>query len=376
MAPPVEVRAPIVKASWTASGALAFATSTQVYVADPPTWTVREVAVDQAKPDPERFLLLRGGYADKGTPGKASAVTLRDYAGKVLGSSEPTAYLFPSMLRKALTKCDGNGKRCKTTVFERTAGDWKPLRTFDALDDIDLASEVSPEEDFYVRGVGSDTYEAVSLKGSAPVVRIQYPHNRQLSVPPPPRFIPGFALIPARVGYRKVDATGAVKVSRSAPLAMPNGITATYFELASQRLLFMTQAGTALFDVASDTLLGVYPSPPCDSPAGMCAAIVIDGRVIGDGVELDLKSKTWKKNGLSGTPFDIVEGGAALFRQGDNCFFRKVGDSPATTPASFACPQDMATHPDGAFVWLRDADTLRLVDRTGKLLLSLGKRAN
>jgi hypothetical protein len=228
-----------VSARWIANGSLAFATKTRLYIADEPRWTVREVSLTktEAMPGGAMLRLLASGYVDDHPDSKTGMATVYDYAGKAIASVEPVAFVFPSTRRKALTKCAADGKRCKTTLSERSGSEWKPSHTFDTADDLET-SESSPQEDFYVRGLDSDALEVIALGGRAPAVRVATPHNNKLSTAPP-------------------DAAGAVKASRTAPLLIPNGIIATDFERSTQRLLFQTQAGLALFDVASDTLLGI-----------------------------------------------------------------------------------------------------------------------
>jgi hypothetical protein len=357
----VAVTESIVSAHWTATGALAFATKTQLYIADEPNWKVREVITGGAK-----LRLLAAGYLDERTG------NLCDYAGKVVSAVELRAFVSPSMRYKALTHCDANAKRCKTSISERNGSDWKPLRTFDASDDLDINSETSPEENFYVRGLGSDTYDVIALSGQAPAVRIVSPHNGQLGTTPPPRYGSGFVLIPSGVGYRKIDASGTVKANRAAALSIPNGIVTTDFDRTTQQLLFQTQAGLALFDVAKDILVGVYPSPACDSPGNMCTAYLFDGAILGDGASLDTKAKAWRKASTpNGTVMARAESGDTLFWSENTCLWQR---SNSTLSPSFPCAsEETALRPDGTKIWLRDHGTLRIVDRNGKTVFSSGK---
>jgi hypothetical protein len=362
----VDVTGAIMSARWTTAGSLAFATKTQLYIAEGPNWTVREVSAGGGK-----LRLLGAGYVDEGTG------NLCDYSGTVLAAVEPRAFVFPSLLRKALTRCDANAEHCKTLVSERTGSAWKPVRTFDASDDLDMNSETSPEEALYVRGLGSHVYDVIALSGQAPAVRIASPHNGQLLATPPPCYELGFVVIPSGVGYRKIDALGAVKASRQATLPMPNGIVVSDFDRNSQQLLFQTQMGVALFDLAKDVLVGIYPSPPCDSPENMCTAYIFNGAIVGDGVALDTKAKVWRKTSTpNGTVLARADSGDTLFWHEGACFWLSSGNAATTTPTSFACPlEESALQPAGTNLWLRDHGTLRVVDRNGKTVFSAGTRA-
>lgn len=251
------------------------------------------------------------------------------------------------------------------------------MRTFDSAETHDLASEASPAEDFLARGLASNDIEVLSLPGTGRPVRISSPYNRMLSVTPPPRFIPGFVLVPSRVGYRKVDASGTVKVARSAPLQAPNGVIATDFEPSSRRLLFQTQMGVAVFDLERDVLVGLYPAPPCDDPGGMCSAFLFDGRIFGDALEIDAKAKVWRKtSALRGIPAARLENGETLFLREEACSWLKPGTPSGAWSAAptFPCPAgEIEPRSDGAFVRPLDHGTLRILDRTGSAVLVTGR---
>jgi hypothetical protein len=375
-----EVTAPVVSTRWTASGALAFATRTELFLADGPKWIVRRVPVEKGEPASRegRFTLLAEGFVDERPAGKSKTVAaVFDYAGKVLAEIEPGAFVFPSTRRKTFTACDAHYEHCRTTVSERTGAEWKALRTFDAAEMGDLGSETSPGEELLVRG-GAGEYEVIAIASSRPPVRIPSPHNGMLTESPPPRFLPGFVAIPSRVGYRKVDTSGTVRATRAAAGPIPNGIITTDFDPGSNRLMFHTQMGITVFDLGSDALVGSYPSPPCDDPSGMCRAFVFDGRVFSDGVELDTKAKVWRKSSvLSGTPAERLASGETLFyREETVCFWLKPGtpsDTWAATP-TFPCPAaPLESRPDGAFTRVLDRGALRVLDRKGAAVLTTGR---
>ncbi len=380
-----EVRAPVVRTRWTASGALAFATNAEVFLAEGPQWIVRRVPVEkgvekgEAASQEGRFTLLAEGFVDERPAGKSKTVAaVFDYAGKVLVEIEPGAFVFPSTRRKTFTKCDADGVHCKTTVSERNGAEWKALRTFDTAEAGDFASETSQGEELLVRGVGTSEYEVIAIAGSRALVRIPSPHNPMLTEMPPARFLPGFVAIPSRVGYRKVDTSGAVRATRAAAGPIPNGIISTDFDPGSKRLLFHTQLGITVFDLENDALVGSYPAPPCDEPGGMCQAFVFGGRVFGDGTELDTKAKVWRKSSvLQGTPAERLGSGETLFYRGESaCFWLKPGapsDTWAATP-TFPCPvAPLESRPDGAFTRVLDRGALRVFDRKGASVLTTGQ---